>query len=167
MTEPAHTVVPNNSPRTEEEYHAAMVQCISRQVGKHGKGRVAQVMGLSIRQLDNIMAGSFPRPDRLANLSTLSPDALDPIDRLYGTRSVPRNSVCSTDPVSTSLARLLSRTIPMECPNGEGGVGVTMSELLALGEDETHLRDIQLQLNGWVERIDAYRGGAVTKLKVA
>lgn len=160
-----NTVLPNPQPLDEEKFHAVMMEAINRAVAKFGKAKVAQTMCLSIRQMDNLGAGSFPRPDRLANLRSLGADLLDPIYRAYGERSVPRDAVCSTDPVSSKLAALLARTIDMERPDSDGGQSGTLREVLDL--DEATLRDCALKLVGWVEMIDAYRSGEKPKLRVA
>ena len=158
-----NTVLPICSAASEDKFHAAMMVAISRLVAEHGKGPVAGALGVTIRQLDNISAGSFPRPDRLHNLKSLAPDALDPIDRLYNQRSVPRNATCSTDPVSAKLAALLTRTIEIERDDSPAGPEATLAELLTI--DEAALRAAALKLAGWVERIDAFRAGEKPKLR--
>lgn len=157
MHESDDTVLPVPQPLNEVDFHAAMMEAISRQISRHGKGRVAQVMGLSIRQLENLGTGSFPRIDRVYNLQSLDMDAMDPIDRLYSRRGVPRAAICSTDPVSTKLAALLTHTIEIERADSEAGPDASLGELL--GIDERTLRHAALKLAGWVERIDAYRTG--------
>lgn len=159
------TVVPNIEPTGEDEFHDLAVSAVSDMIADHGRDKVAKAMGVSVRQLANILSGSTPAPHRLWNLKTLDRLALDKIDRRYGERSVPRDAVCSSDPLSARLARLLSRTIPMESPDSESGPGVSLAELLALGEDEDELRAVANQLHGWVERIDAYRAGQKPKLR--
>lgn len=153
----ADPVVLEKQPLTEDEFHNAMMVALSRMYQKHGKPKVADWLGVSVRQLANIAGGSLPAPHRLHNLMIHDPDALDAIDREYGLRRVPRNSVCSSDPVSTKLAMLLTGTIDIEHPDSEGGTDATLSELLMLPEDV--LRSVSHKLNGWVERIDAHRHG--------
>ena len=165
MTDDGNIVLPICTAANEDKFHAAMMVAITRLVAEHGKGAVAGALGVTIRQLDNIAAGSFPRPDRLNNLRALDPSALDPIDRLYNQRSVPRNATCSTDPVSAKLAALLTRTIEIERDDSPGGQDATLAELHTI--DEPILRSIALKLAGWVERIDAYRAGEKPKLRVA
>lgn len=160
-----NTVVPKIAPLDEEQFHAAMMEAITRQIANHGKGQVAVALGVTVRQLANLGAGSFPRVDRIYNLRTLDPEALDPIDRKQGVRSVPRDAVCSSDPVSSKLAALLSRTIDIEKPDSDGGVGATLREVLDL--DEVTLRDCACKLVAWIEMIDAYRAGDKPKLRVA
>ena len=162
----SNTVVPNIEALDEEQFHAAMMEAIGAAVSRHGRAKVASVLGFnSVRQLGNIAAGSFPAPWRLWNLLSLDGDALDKIDRKYGRRGVPRHAVCSTDPVSSRLASLLSRTIEMERPDSDGGPAVHLRELLTLDEDD--LRRCAHVLAGWVEMIDAYRAGEKPKLKTA
>lgn len=163
MADQLRSVVHKSIAPDEAEFHAAMAESIARQIGRHGKPKVAQAMAVSIRQLENILAGAFPRPDRLRNLVTLSGDALDPIDRLYGVRQVPRDAVCSSDPVSTKLAALLTRTIDIEREDSPGGPDATLGEILTI--DEEVLRAAMNKLCGWVERIDAYRAGEAPKLR--
>lgn len=159
-----NTVVPQSRALDEEEFHAAMMEAITAAVGRHGRAKVASVLGFnSVRQLGNIAAGSFPAPWRLYNLLSLGDDALDKIDRKYGRRGVPRDAVCSSDPISSRLAALLSRTIEMERPDSPGGPAVKLRELLML--DEAELRHCAHTLAGWVELIDAYRCGEAPKLK--
>ena len=163
MTE--RTVVPVQVRLSEDEFHDVAVKVVSDMVAKHGRDTVARCMGISTRQLGNIMGGSTPAAYRLYNLRTLDADALDPIDRRYGCRSVPRDAVCSSDPVSARLARLLSHAIDLERPDSDDGVDASLRELLALPEED--LRFAASKLAGWVEKIDAYRAGEAPKLRVA
>lgn len=89
--------------------------------------------------------------------------ALDPIHRAYGERSVPRDAVCSSDPISSKLAALLSQTIDMERPDSDGGPVTTLREILAM--DEKVLRQCARTLASWVEFVDAYRAGEAPKLR--
>ncbi len=162
------TVLPNPAPLDEAQFHASMIECISRQVARHGQARVAQTMCLSIKQLSNVMAGAFPRADRLANLRSLDGDALDPLHRAYGERAVPRDSVCSSDPISSKMAALLAKTIEMERPGSDGGEQATLGEILSLcacPEDEAALRQIVRVAAGWLEMVDGYRHGPRPNLR--
>lgn len=167
MPDRSNTVVPQIQPLGEDEFHDVAVSAISDAIAHHGRERVAKAMDITTRQLTNVLGGSTPAPHRIYNLKTLEPGALDKIDRRYGQRSVPRDALCSTDPVSARLAKLLARTIPMESPDSEGGSDASLNELLSLGTDEAELRTVALKLAGWVERIDAYRAGEAPKLRVA
>lgn len=151
----SNTVVPQARAFGEDEFHDLAVACISEQIATHGREAVAGVMGITTRQLGNIMAGSSPAPHRVFNLRRLDPLALDKIDRKQGLRSVPRDATCSSDPVSAKLALLLSYAIEAERPESDGGPPVTLAELLNMPEAE--LRSAASKLAGWVERIDAYR----------
>lgn len=157
MATNTNNVLRQIEPLTEEDFHAAFAVSLSTMIQKHGKGRVAEWLGTSTKMVDNYFAGSLPAPHRLFNLQLHDDDALDAIDREYGTRRVPRGAICSTDPVSTKLAQLLSRTIDIERPDSEGGEDATLAELLLLPEDV--LRACSNKLAGWVERIDTYRHG--------
>lgn len=162
------SVVHKPEPVDEVRFHAAMMEAVSRQISRHGHGKVAEVMGLSVRQLGNLGAGSFPRPSRLYKLRELERDALDPIDRLYGERTVPRDAVCTSDPVSSKMAMLLSRTIEMERPDSDGGHRATLAEVLALcgsPDDEATLRQIARACAGWLEMVDSYRNGPRPNLR--
>lgn len=159
-----NTVVQNPSALDEEKFHAAVLEVLGGAFKLHGRSKVAQAMELSTRQLDNIAKGSMPNARSLANLRSLGPELLDPIHREYGERSVPRDAVCSTDPISSKLARLLSKTIEMERPDSEAGEAAGLAELLALGEDERLLRQCARVFSGWLEQIDAYRAGQKPRL---
>ena len=162
---PDNTVVPKMRKLSEDEFHDVAVKVVSDAVADHGRETVARTMDISTRQLGNIMGGSTPAAFRLYNLRTLNPDALDAIDRRFGQRSVPRDAVCSTDPVSAKLAQLLARTIDIERPDSDGGASASLAELLTLPERE--LRSAASKLAGWVEQIDAYRAGETPRLRVA
>lgn len=150
-------VVPKIVPLSEDRFHDLALVCISNMIAQHGREKVAEAMQISTRQLGNIMAGSTPGAFRLANLRCLDPQALDPISRAQGLRSVPRDATCSTDPVSVALARLLAKTIEAEHPESENGPAVSLCEILALPEQE--LRFAAAALAGYVEQIDSYRYG--------
>lgn len=152
---PDNTVVHKNAAFGEDHFHDLAVSCISELIAKHGREAVAKCMGISTRQLANIMAGSSPAPHRLFNLRQLDPLALDKIDRAQGLRAVPRDATCSSDPVSAKLALLLANAIEAERDESDGGAAVTLREILDMPEAE--LRSAASKLAGWVERIDAYR----------
>lgn len=159
-----NTVVPKSRRLSEDEFHDVAVSAVTKAIAEHGRDAVAKTMGISTRQLGNIMGGSTPAAFRLFNLRELDEDALDPIDRRYGCRSVPRDAVCSSDPVSSKLARLLAHAIEIERPDSDNGPGTSLAELLTLPEAE--LRAAASKLAGWVERIDAHREGTAPKLRV-
>lgn len=154
------TVVPKIEALDEERFHATMMEAINRQIVRHGRAKVAGVMCLSLKQLENVGKGAFPRIDRVHNLRSLDADALDPIDREYGERRVPRTAICSTDPISTKLAELLAKTIDMEREDSCSGPSVSLRELRMLDEDT--LRRTAHALAGWVEMLDEYRSGTST-----
>lgn len=149
-----HTVLPKAQPIGEDQFHDLSVACISDQIAAHGRETVARVMGISTRQLGNIMSGSTPAAFRLYALRELDPLALDRIDRRQGCRSVPRDSTCTSDPVSAKLALLLSHAIEAEREDGDDGRTVTLAEILGMPESE--LRSAASKLAGWVEKIDRY-----------
>lgn len=160
-----NTVVPKITKLAEDQFHDLAVKVISDAVAAHGRETVAKAMDITVRQLGNIMGGSTPAAFRLYNLRTLNPDALDAIDRRQSLRSVPRDAMCTSDPVSSKLARLLARTIDIERPESDAGQLTSLAELLSLPESE--LRAAASALTGWVECIDAYREGTKPKLRVA
>ena len=161
---PDNTVVPKIPKLSEDQFHDLAVKEVSSAIADHGREAVASAMDISTRQLGNIMGGATPAAFRLFNLRTLNPEALDAIDRRQGRRSVPRDAVCSSDPVSAKLARLLAHAIEIEHPESDGGHADTLAEILSL--PETELRAAASKLAGWVERIDAYRAGEAPKMKV-
>ena len=165
------TVVPKIGRLSEDEFHGAAIRCISNCIDDHGEAATAKAMEVSTRQLRNILAGSTPGARRLHNLLSLDPHALDPIDRHYGQRRVPRDAVCSSDPISERLARLLARMIQMERADSPEGERVALGELLSLTSfEEDDLRFIAAETAGMVERIDSYRSGGganVTDLRTA
>ena len=80
----SNTVLPNAQLATEDDFHACMMLGIARMVAKHGRGKVANALGVSTRQLGNLANGSFPAPHRLFNLLVLDPTALNEVSGLYG-----------------------------------------------------------------------------------
>ncbi|MHB9879118.1 hypothetical protein ACSMXM_05590 [Pacificimonas sp. ICDLI1SI03] len=149
------TVVPKAEPLTEEQFHAVMMQGLSRMTRVHGKAKVAQALGVSVRHLGNIAGGSLPSPDKLFNLLALDQTAHDEIMADYGKRSVPLGAMCSSDPVAAKKAMLLAKVIEAEKADSDGGKTVTLHEIIGFGEDE--LRDISATMNGWIARLDAAR----------
>lgn len=162
MADDRSTVVRNPSALDEERFHAVVLESLGRAISLHGRSKTAQAMEISTRQLDNIAKGSTPNARSLANLRSLGRDLLDPLHREYGERSVPRDAICSSDPVSAKLAALLCKTIDMEKPDSDGGQAATLREILDL--DEAALRQSARALAGWVEMIDAYRAGQKPRL---
>lgn len=153
---PDRTVVPKVEPLTEAEFHAAMMDDLSRLVRKHGKGKVCLWLGISERQYGNLANGSFPAVHRLHNLLAHDPTAHDAIDREFNRRGVPRDAVCSTDPISAKLASLLSRIVAAEAADSDGGPAVTLAELVHT-IDPNLLDDVIDALCGFQERLRAYR----------
>lgn len=157
MANPRNTVLPQIEPLTEDDFHAVLLVCLGNLYRRHGQARVAEWLGVSKRHLRNIEAGTAPAPHRLFNMLCHDPEALDPIDREYGTRRVSRDAVCTSDPVASRMAALLAHIITIEHEHSDGGADATMNELLSLPVDD--LRTIARVTAGWVERIDAYRHG--------
>lgn len=156
---PDNTVVPKIEPLAEDHFHAIFLQALSRLITAHGEGKVALWLGVSVRQLRNIKAGSLPTADKIWNLLAHDRSAHDEIDRQYGARKVPSNAICSTDPVSADMAALLTKAIEAEDPESPGGRDVTLHEIISM--PERVMRDVHRTIGGWIERLEDARGPAL------
>ena len=85
----ARSVLRENTYPGEAAFHALIVQGLARLAAKHGRGRLADAMGRSPRQLDNVFAGADPKPKALFDALTLDPTALDELLAAYGLRVAP------------------------------------------------------------------------------
>lgn len=152
----SNPVVPKIEPLTEEQFHAVFLQSLSRMIVQHGQARVALWLGVTVRQLSNIKAGSLPTADKIWNLLAHDPSAHDEMDRKFGARNVPHDALCSSDPIAAKMAALLTRAIEAESPDSPGGADVTLHELL--GMDEATLRAVHRELGGWIDRLEEAKG---------
>ncbi len=148
-------VVPKWHPLTEDDFHAVFLQSLARLIATHGEGQVALWLGVSVRQLRNIKAGSLPTADKIWNLLAYDPSAHDEMDRKFGARNVPADALCSSDPVAAKMAAVLTKAIEAECPDSHGGTTVTLHEIFRM--DEAVLREVHRRLGGWVDQIDDAR----------
>lgn len=154
-------VVPQIRPLTEEKFHAAFLQSLSRLIGRHGEGEVALWLGVCRKQLRNIKGGALPTADKIWNLLAHDPTAHDEIDRKYGARKVPHNAVCSSDPVAARMAAVLTKAIEAESPGSDGGPIVTLKEIRLM--DEEAMRLVHRTLGGWLGRLEAEREAPVLR----
>jgi hypothetical protein len=152
------TVVPEARALDEDEFHAEFMVLLAAMNKRHTPAKVAQALGYTTkRQLANLSSGSLPGLRNFYNLLALDASAHDPLDRAYGHRKVPTGAICSSDPVSSKMATLLSRAIEAESPNSHGGVAVTRHEILnmaATPTDEGMMRDVARTLCLWVTELD-------------
>jgi hypothetical protein len=143
------------APLTEDQFHAAFLQSLARLCGIYGDGQVAVWLGVCRKQLKNIKGGSLPTADKIWNLLAYDASAHDEIDRKFGSRNVPHDAVCSSDPVAARLSRVLTAAIEAESPESHGGSVVTLKEIRAMDEDA--MRAVHRTLAGWIDRLDNER----------
>lgn len=84
----ARIVLPNIAAPDAARFHALLVQGLARLAAKHGRGKLADAMGRSGRQLDNVFGGADPKPKALFDTLTLDTTALDEVMAAYGLRVV-------------------------------------------------------------------------------
>lgn len=155
MTENSQ-VVPKMEPLTEESFRNAWLASLSRLCRLHGDGKVALWLGVSVRHLRNIKAGNnLPSADKIWNLLAYDDSAHDELDGEFNARNVPKDSVCSSDPLTLDMIALAHETAEHEAPESHGGPAVTDSELLK--KDEQRLRRIHRKLGHWLDRVEALR----------
>lgn len=148
------TVVTPDGSVTEETFHRAMVRGLERAKQKVGSlKKLARRMGLSARQLANILKGAQPRPKKLFDVLSVSPCALDDIARAYGYRLVPRDCVDTTlgEDLQIALTRVdlwLKESMHSE---SEMGSDLSYRELL---KGEPVARDALRQMEALLSAID-------------
>lgn len=96
------TVVPQRSTPTEARFHDLLVAGLARIALKIGKGRVADRMGRSVRQLDNIMGGSTPGAKPVFDALLADETALDELLAEYGFRLCPLHAEAANDLVTAA-----------------------------------------------------------------
>lgn len=106
------TVLPKITPPDEARFHMLLVQGLARVAAKHGRGQLADAMGRSGRQLDNVFGGADPKPKSLFDALTLDPTALDEVIGAYGLRIAPASQGTEDDMrlaagISAGLAKLI------------------------------------------------------------
>lgn len=106
------TVLPTIEGPDEARFHMLLVQGLARVAAKHGRGKLADAMGRSGRQLDNVFGGAEPKPKSLFDALKLDPTALDEVIGAYGLRIAPA-AHCTEDDmrlaagISAGLAKLI------------------------------------------------------------
>jgi hypothetical protein len=148
-------VVRNVRPLTEEQFGATFRQMLNRLIRQHGEPQVALWLGVSVRHMANIKAGSLPTADKIWNLLAYDASAHDELDAEYGAKNVPSEAVCASDPLTLDMIALAHEVAASEAPDSPGGVVITDHELLA--KDEARLRKIHRTIGGWLDRIDRLR----------
>lgn len=97
---------------SEPLFHALVVQGLARVAARHGRGTLADAMGRSSRQLDNVFAGADPKPKALFDALMLDPTALDEVLAAYGLRAVPHAAAQEDDmKLASGIAAGLSKLI--------------------------------------------------------
>ncbi len=148
--------VPSVMEVTEEAFRNAWLQSLARLCAKHGEGKVALWLGISLRHLRNVRSGtSLPSSDKLWALLAHDGSAHAEMDALYGVKHVPIDALCSTDPLTRDLIALAHEVSVSEDPASPGGVAVTDHELLE--KDEHRMRRIHNTLGVWLDRIAKMR----------
>lgn len=159
MTHRSNNVVPVVQPLTEEEFQLNWLATVSRLCLLHGDGKVAQWLGVSLRHLRNVKAGtSMPTADKVWNLLAYDQSAHDELDGAYGVKNVDANSVCTTDPMTLDMIAVAHEVAEHENPQSHGGVNTTDHELRQ--KDEARLRRVHRVVGTWLHRLDAMRGVA-------
>jgi len=148
-------VVPKPQPLTEEQFKSTWLQTLARLCRHHGDAQVALWLGVSIRHLSNIKAGSLPTADKIWNLLAHDDSAHDELDGEFGVKNVKRDAVCTSDPLTLDMIALAHETAEAEAPDSPGGAATTDHELLA--KDEARLRKIYRALGTWLHRIEEMR----------
>lgn len=149
-------VVPQCSMLTEEDFRDNWLITLARLCKLHGSSRVALALGVTERHLRNLKKGdSIPEPFRLWNLLALDQSAHDELDGEYGLKNFPKDSVCSTDPLTLDMIELAAETAQDESPDSPGGRIVTDHELL--DKDEARLRRVYRTMGGWLNRLETLR----------
>jgi hypothetical protein len=106
------TVLPQITAPDEARFHALLVQGLARVSAKHGRGQLADAMGRSGRQLDNVFGGADPKAKALFDALLLDPTALDEVAAAYGLRIVPatdgqENDMRLAAGIAAGLAKLI------------------------------------------------------------
>lgn len=148
-------VVPKAVPLTEEQFKATFLQTLNRLIRNHGEATVAMWLGVSVRHMGNIQKGSLPSADKIWNLLAHDESAHDEMDGEFGHRNVPKESVCSSDPLTLALITVARDVAAAEAPDSEGGVGVVDAEIRQM--DENLLRKINRVTGTWIHRLEAMR----------
>jgi len=150
-----NNVVQKTEPLTEGDFKAVWLCTLSRMCRVHGDAKVAMWLGISDRHLVNVKAGSLPSADKIWNLMAHDASAHDELDGEYGFKKVPRDAVCSTDPLTLDMIELAAETAADEAIDSPGGRIVTDHELLK--KNEARLRLVRGKIDHWLHRIETLR----------
>lgn len=150
-------VVPQTQPLTETQFRARWLVALSRLCMTHGDDRVAQWLGVTERHLRNLKSGSsLPSADKLWNLLAYDASAHDELDKAFGAKNVPSDSVCTTDPLTLDMIAVAHEVAAHESADSHGGPVTTDHELRQ--KDEPRLRRVHRTLSHWIDRMDRIRG---------
>lgn len=152
-----NNVVPLVRPLTEEEFRQNWLCVVARLCKVHGDAQVALWLGVSVRHLRNVKAGtSVPTADKIWNLLAYDSSAHDELDSAFKVKNVAMDAVCTNDPLTLDMIAVAHEVAEHENPNSHGGVATTDHELRL--KDEARLRRVHRVLGGWLSRLDGIRG---------
>ena len=153
----SNNVVPKIPLLTEEQFRNNWLAALGRLCREYGDSQVALWLGVTERHLRTVRAGtSLPTADKIWNLLAYDASAHDELDGAYDAKNVPKNSVCSTDPLTLDMIAVAHEVAQHENPASHGGVATTDHELRE--KDEARLRRVYRVLGSWVDRLDRMRG---------
>lgn len=148
---------PKRAVLTETQFRDNWLCALARLCRDHGDDHVAQWLGITVRHLRNVKAGtSTPTADKIWNLLAYDDSAHDELDAAYGAKNVPHNSICTSDPLTLDMIAVAHEVAEHENPNSHGGIETTDYELRQ--KDEARLRRVHRTLSHWLKRIDTMRG---------
>lgn len=146
------TVVREMPALDEQEFHerltAGWARCIPL---AGGRPKFALNVGMTVRGLDKVLAGSTPHACTILNSRRAHATALDELMAGYRVRMVPEGAACSTDD-HAGIALLRAAT---KCIEAEADGVKKHGELLGM---ETELREAAAKIGGMLARIDAIKG---------
>lgn len=146
-------VVQRREPLTEEQFRNTWLTTLGRLCRLHGDSQVAHWLGVSERHLRNIKSGaSMPTADKIWNLLAYDDSAHDELDGEFGHKNVPKDAVCTADPLTLDMIALAHETARDEADDSPGGPSVTDGELRQ--KDEARLRKVHRVLTHWLDRIE-------------
>lgn len=149
-------VIPHCNMLTEEQFRSTWLLTLARMCREHGDSAVALQLGVSERHLRNLKRGdSIPEPFRLWNLLAMDRSAHDELDAEFDLKNVPKDAICSADPLTLDMIALAHETAEDEHPESHGGHAVTDHELL--NKDEARLRRVYRSIGHWLHRLEEIR----------
>lgn len=148
----AGTVVREMPVLDEQAFHerltAGWARCIPL---AGGRAPFALKVGMTVRGLDKVLAGSTPHACTILNSRRAHPTAIDELMTGYRARIVPEGAACSTDD-HAGIALLRAAT---KCIEAEADGVKNHSELLGM---EGELREAAAVIGGMLARVDAIKG---------